>query len=362
MNKYIFLLASCIATLALCLPASAEVKFIEAESTYVIGDNDSKVDARRIAILEAKRKALESAGTYVESLSQVKNFQLTGDDIRSYAAAVLETEIVTEQMRGTTAKPELYIKARCKIDSDALATKLAKLRDFEDMKEQFNAAAKENEQLKKERDALLKQLALEKDKTRADFTRQKLNTILTKEEANDETRRVWAAMGPSLLHPDEYAVQIKKSDLDASSVVLQQALKNNPQNPNARLMLASIYQRQGNSSAAEQELRTAIQRNPSNLALHMRLGILFLEQKRYPDALKEFKFVERLRPRNLTVLYYIGATFKAMDKCGRSVQYLNRFLKDPRVKHFPQKRDSAIATIEECGGSRPGRVKRVKFQ
>ena len=63
--------------------AVAEIKIIEADSAYLMGDNDSKIDARRIAVQEAKRKALELAGSYVESLTVVKNYQLTSDEVKS---------------------------------------------------------------------------------------------------------------------------------------------------------------------------------------------------------------------------------------------------------------------------------------
>ena len=79
-------------------PACAEIKVIEADSTYVLGDNDSKVDARRIATQEAQRKALELAGTYVASLTQVKEFKLTKDEVTAYTAGIVETEIIKDEI------------------------------------------------------------------------------------------------------------------------------------------------------------------------------------------------------------------------------------------------------------------------
>jgi tetratricopeptide (TPR) repeat protein len=344
------------------VPAFAEIKVIEADSAYIMGDNDSKVDGRRIATQEAKRKALELAGTYVESLTQVKNYQLTKDDIRTYTAGVLETEVVSEQMRGTTEHPEIYIKTRCKIDTDALMAQIDKYRENEEMKEQLNASARENEDLRKERDGLVKQLAAEKDKAKAAETRQKLDTVLAKEESNDETHKVWINIGPQLVQVDEDGRQIKQADLDNSSVILQRAIKNNPQNPRARLMLAAIYQRKGNTAAAEDELRAAIRHNPSNPAPRMQLGILFREQGRYEEALQEFHFVERMRPRNPMMLFYSGMTLKDMGRCGRAVQYLRRFLKDPRAGGYPQKKERAIQTIAACGGAPGGYPRRVRYR
>src|SRR3990172_5323912 len=122
--------------------ADAEIKVIEADSTYLMGDNDSKVDARRIAVQEAKRNALEAAGTCVESLTVVKSYQLTKDEVKAYSAGVLETEVVSEQMHGTTERPEIYIRARCKIDTDALSAQIDRYKENEDLKEQLDSSAK----------------------------------------------------------------------------------------------------------------------------------------------------------------------------------------------------------------------------
>ena len=93
----------------------------------MMGDNDSKIDARRIAVQEAKRKALELAGTYVESLTVVRNYQLTKEEIKAYTAGIVETEIIADEMRGTAQHPEIYIKTRCKIDTDTIAASIDRL-------------------------------------------------------------------------------------------------------------------------------------------------------------------------------------------------------------------------------------------
>ena len=59
-----------------CSPlAFAESKVVTCEGKYVMGDLDTKKDARALALMEAKRLALEQAGTYLESSSEVKNHE-----------------------------------------------------------------------------------------------------------------------------------------------------------------------------------------------------------------------------------------------------------------------------------------------
>ena len=346
-----------IVNLILCGISLAEVKVIEADGTYLMGDNDSKIDARRIATQEAKRKALELAGSYVESMTQVQNFQLTNDEIKSYTAGILETEIVSELMGGTAERPQVTVKVRCRIDTDTVVAQISRFRENEELKEQLNYAVQQKDALQKERDALVQRLAAQTNKTQAAATQKKLDAVLSKEEANDDVNRVWVSIGPQLLETDKNGREISTAELEKTSEILRNAVSRNPGNLRARSMLAAVYQREKKFTSAEQELRAAIQINPSNALLHKKLGDLFTEQERYRDALREYHFVERMKPHSPLVYFEIGTTYKSMMKCGLAVQNLNRFVRNPQSDRFPKKRDAALQMIDECGGSRPGRVR-----
>ena len=86
---------------ALILPtvAFAEIQTFTATHTYILGDHDSKDDARQRCLLETKRKILEQAGVYIESVSEMENFDLTKDKITSFAAAVLRVKDTKENFR-----------------------------------------------------------------------------------------------------------------------------------------------------------------------------------------------------------------------------------------------------------------------
>ena len=73
-------------------PGRAAVQEIQATGRYHLGDNDTRIDGHRLALMDAKRNALEKAGTYVESITEVKDFQLTRDDIRTYTAGIIAVE------------------------------------------------------------------------------------------------------------------------------------------------------------------------------------------------------------------------------------------------------------------------------
>jgi len=112
---------------ALVLPtaAFAEVQTITATHTYVMGDNDSRNDARQLCFLVAKRKVLEQAGSFIQSLSVVENMNLTKDQISSYSAAILGVEIVKEQYGVSNGQTTLSLTVKADVDLADVQKRLA---------------------------------------------------------------------------------------------------------------------------------------------------------------------------------------------------------------------------------------------
>jgi TPR repeat protein len=76
----------------------AEIPTFTGTHTYILGDHDSKDDARQRCLLEAKRKVLEQAGVYIESASEVKNFDLAKDKITTFAVTVMQVKDTKEEV------------------------------------------------------------------------------------------------------------------------------------------------------------------------------------------------------------------------------------------------------------------------
>ena len=106
----------------------AKTETIFADHKYVMGDNDSKNDARRMCFLEAKRKVLEKAGTYIESHTQVKNYQLTKDEINSYASALLKVETVKEEWKFVGENMAVFLTVKAEVDTGHIEKQLAKIK------------------------------------------------------------------------------------------------------------------------------------------------------------------------------------------------------------------------------------------
>ena len=87
-------------------PPSENARTVTASGEYRMGDHDTKSDAVRLAIEAAKKDALEQVATYLESVTEVRNMDLTRDDIRSYTAGIVN---VLEQTITTRLEDETVV-------------------------------------------------------------------------------------------------------------------------------------------------------------------------------------------------------------------------------------------------------------
>lgn len=148
--------------------AHAAIEEIEATATYHMGDNDSKLVGHRLALMEAKRKALEKAGTYVESMSEVKDFELTRDEVRTYSAGILSVEETRDpkyRMRGKNMEVTVFVKVR--VDRDDVARKIAALRKDKETTRQLKETRRKQAESEKKVAALNKQLRTAKKGTKS---------------------------------------------------------------------------------------------------------------------------------------------------------------------------------------------------
>jgi tetratricopeptide (TPR) repeat protein len=136
--------------------AFGEVVTFEEEYTYQASEYDSKISSRVLAMEQIKRLLLERLGTYLESETQIKDSQLTRDQIVILTAGVVKTEILEEGWDGKTYRQ----KARITVDPQDVARSVESLhQDRQKAKELEESKAKADELLK-ETDRLKKELEI----------------------------------------------------------------------------------------------------------------------------------------------------------------------------------------------------------
>ncbi len=171
------------------LPAA--VRVVTASGEYRMGDHDTRADAVRLAIEAAKRQALEQVATYLESVTEVKNLDVTRDDIRTYTAGivmVLNQEIST-RLEGETVVIQADLTAQ--VDPNEVAQAITALRDNESAKQELVALRAETDQLHQQLDAANQALTTAVSPSEVQTLNQQRQDLLNQLQTNALVSQAW---------------------------------------------------------------------------------------------------------------------------------------------------------------------------
>ena len=184
--------------------AFAEVKEIIAEGTYNMGDAETPTVAEQRAVDNAKRAAVEQAGTYLESFSEVQNLRLTKDELRVFASGIVETTVLDKKRTVMdNGSLQFWVKVKCVVNTDNIQAMKDKMSD-ESAKKDLDKAQADNEKYQREIEDLKKQLQDAKDaQSQQDIT----NKIARNENAFSAAQ--WYERGSGALMRKDYASAVK---------------------------------------------------------------------------------------------------------------------------------------------------------
>jgi hypothetical protein len=145
MKRTIQLVVGILILLIIAIPSYSEMKTFVREYTYQASESDSKQSCRVLAMEQVKRLVLEELGTYLESYTEVKNYELTKDQVTMLSAGVVKTQIEKEKWDGR----DYWLQARCDADPDEVAQSIDKVRkDRQKMKEMEESKKKRDDTMK----------------------------------------------------------------------------------------------------------------------------------------------------------------------------------------------------------------------
>jgi len=107
--------------------AIGATKEVVTTGKYVMGDLDTKTKAKKYALLDAKKMAMEKAGTYLRSFSEIDGLHLTRDEVLSLAAGTMSVEIIEETWEMQGQNPVITISIKAKIDTSDLEKEIGAL-------------------------------------------------------------------------------------------------------------------------------------------------------------------------------------------------------------------------------------------
>ena len=129
------------------------IRVVTATADYRMGDHDTRMDATRMAIEAAKRQALEQVATYLESVTEVKNLDVTRDEIRTYTAGIVTVLNQQTRTRLEEGGVVIHVDLTAQVDQDEVILAINALRENERATQELASLRTEAEQLRQQLDA-----------------------------------------------------------------------------------------------------------------------------------------------------------------------------------------------------------------
>jgi hypothetical protein len=129
------------------------LRVVTSSGEFRMGNYDTRTDATRMAIEAAKRDALEQVATYLESVTEVKNLDVTRDEIRTYTAGVVTVLNQQTSTRLENGVAVIHVDLTVQADQQEVIQAITALRDNESARVQLASLRTETEQLRLQLDA-----------------------------------------------------------------------------------------------------------------------------------------------------------------------------------------------------------------
>ncbi len=267
--------------------SSAEIKEIICEGTYNMGDGETPSVAESRALLQAKRVAIEQAGTYVVSYSKVKNLQLTEDEIKIIASGIMEVTTLDKKRTVVGDGFHFWVKIRAIVNSDKMEDMAKQAKDKNTL-EEFKKIQAAYDKSQKEIEGLKKQLILAQGDQK-----KEIETKITYDEKRFQANQ-WYEKGTGYYYGSAWKTE-KEYDkaLDAFTV----AIAMDPGNGKAYALRGDCYRREGNYAKAIADFKKAASlcsgecQSGDKFSLvyySMEMGGQFFQKKDYRSAIEAF--------------------------------------------------------------------------
>jgi len=254
------------------LSHAEKVTFVK-EYTYQASELDSKASCRTISLEMVKRLLLEELGTYLISETEVKDFKLTKDQVKTYSAGIVGAEIIEDKWDGKT----YWLKAKVSADPKEVQKSLKKIIDDKYQAKQLEDSRKKAEELTKEVERLKKELEAEKMDTKKP---EQYNTVV-----QELSYMNWFEKG--------YALQIAEKHKEAIDAY-KKALEINPKSVGSYHNIGLIYIKLGNIREAIVNYDKAIELSPQFAKAYMSRGFAYKKLGNFQQAIKDYGIAIKL--------------------------------------------------------------------
>jgi tetratricopeptide (TPR) repeat protein len=348
----------------LLLPSVASAKMVTytRDYRYQASEADSKLSSRTIAFEQVKRLLLEELGTYVISITEVKDSEVTKDKVISFTAGIVSTIILEEKWDGLT----YYLKAKISADTDELTKAIDRVHKDQDQSMQLEAMKKRTDEALKEIEDLKKELGKGKgDKATQEKYAQAVDVLTAmdwykrgyafrfkeynlKEGMNAFNKSIELDPKFAMSYAGRAAIYCEWEMYEKALKESEQAVKLDPNNSFNLTVLGRSKIALGKVEDGIGDLNKAVVFNPRNVFTYTNRCYGYLLLGKYDEAMADANKAIEVGPTESYAYFLKGRVLVALNKNEEAIKYLDKaIIYNPKVGRFYFIRGKAFLEINE---------------
>jgi len=321
----------------------SETTEIVSEGIYNMGDGETPIIAEGKALEQAKRIAVEQAGTYVKSYSKMKNFQIAEDEVQVLASGIMEVTVLDKKRTVAEDAIKFWVKIKALVYPDRMEVMAERVRDqglaedYRKMKDAYEKSQKEIEELKK-------QLAATKD----DANRKQIVAKITEQEKTFTVGQRF----------DEGMRLVMTNNVDEAIATFSKAIADDPNDFKAYTQRAILYAKKMQIYKAIADFNKVIEIKPDEARGYAGRGITYSRMGQHKKAVADLTRALELQPEApafalARVYVYLGHSYREL---GNRPKAIGNFKKSCELgnKNACKQLQSILG---DRRGDRPARIK-----
>ena len=340
-------------TFLMLLPVSAmgEILTIKQTLRQTFGGGQSADDARIYGIAKAKREALEKAGTYIESLTVVKNYKVEKDEILAITAGVLKAEVISQKNYASDDAFGIEIVVNVVVDTSVLEervkqqlqdrTHLIQLKDTQkrekELLQKVAQLEEENRKLTAEKQST-NQLKNEFQKASQGLTAvdwfYKAVALWDGKKHTDPTKAIEYLNNAIKLQPDYFYAYNNRGlaydDLGQYKRAIEdfnEAIRLKPDYADAYINRGVVYSGLGQYKSAIDDCNKAIHLQPEYASAYNNKGTAYRKNGQYQLAIENFNEAIRLKPDLASAYNNRGNAYDDLEKYELAIEDFNEAIR-----------------------------------
>ncbi|MCW5796893.1 MAG: hypothetical protein KIT40_00210 [Nitrospira sp.] len=214
----------------------ADVRVVTATGEHRMTERETRIDAIRLATEQAKQQALEQVASYLESVTVVRNLDVTQDELRSYTAGMV---LVLDQQVDTALDGEVVVirvTLKAQVDSDEAAQAIIAMKQNEDVRQELVALKDDVESLHQQLKDANQALARASSPEQARQLNQRRTDLLNHAESDAMVAQAWTDW--LLIAP--FAHPYPSAGVAQVQALLGIAARLNPNNPHLAIAQQTV--------------------------------------------------------------------------------------------------------------------------